>query len=56
MSLRIELSKHPDAYDVVTVMDIRGRDSIRRSFARAGLEKPVVAPTYLFYLLLDHGL
>lgn len=53
--LRIELSQHPDAYEVVTVMDIRGRDSIRRSLDRAGLEKPVVAPTYLFYLLLDHG-
>lgn len=53
-SLGIELSQYPDAYQIVVVMDARGRDSIRRSLDRAGLEKPVVAPTYLFYLLLDH--
>lgn len=52
-SLRIEVTQHPDDYEVIVVMDAHGRDSIRRSLDRAGLEKPVVAPTYLFYLLLD---
>lgn len=53
-SLRIELTQHPQDYEVVVLMDARGRDSIRRSLERAGLDKPIVAPTYLFYLLLDN--
>lgn len=54
-SLRIEVTQQPDDYEVIVVMDANGRDSIRRSLDRAGLEKPIVAPTYLFYLLLDKG-
>lgn len=55
-SLRIELLQQPDAYEISVVMDARGRDSIRRSLEREGIDVPVVAPTFLLYLLLENDL
>lgn len=54
-SLRIELAAHPDSYDIAVMMDARGRDTIRRAIERDELDTPVVPPTYLLYLLVDHG-
>lgn len=55
-SLRREIDQSPDSYRVVVVMDAEGRRSIRRTLERAGESKPIVAPTYLFFLLYDREL
>ena len=52
-SLRRDIAQHSDDYRIVVVMDEEGRRSIRRTLERDGESKPVVAPTYLFYLLYD---
>lgn len=55
-SLRRDIAQHTDTYQIVVVMDEEGRRSIRRTLERDGESKPVVAPTYLFFLLYDHGM
>lgn len=54
-SLRREIAQNTEEYRVVVVMDDGGRRSIRRTLEREGVSKPVVAPTYLFYLLYDRS-
>jgi predicted nucleic acid-binding protein len=54
-SLRREIAQNTEAYRVVVVMDDGGRRSIRRTLEREAVSKPVVAPTYPFYLLYDRG-
>lgn len=55
-SLRREVVQHTDEYEVVVVMDDAGSRSIRRALDRQQASIPVVAPTYLLYLLYDRGI
>lgn len=52
-SLKREVLQHPDVYQVIVVMDDGARRSIRRALDRRDQSIPVVAPTYMLYLLLD---
>lgn len=52
-SLRQHLGQHPDAVDLVVMMDAHGRRSIRRTVEEAGIDARVVPPTFLFYVLYD---
>lgn len=54
-SIRREVVQNTDEYRVVVVMDHEGRRAIRRTLEREGVSKPVVAPTYLLYLLYETG-
>lgn len=55
-SLKRELVDHPDAYQVVVLLDTAARRSIRRLVEDRGYDVDVVGPPYLLYVLLDNGL
>lgn len=54
-SLKQELAEHPDAYQVVSLLDTAARRSIRRLITQQGDDIDVVGPPYLLYVLLDAG-
>lgn len=55
-SLKQELSEHPEAYQVVSLLDSAARRSIRRRLTDHGGDIDVVGPPYLLYVLLDNDL
>lgn len=52
-SLRQHLSQHPDAVDLVVMMDAQGRHSLRRTIEDAKRDAQVVPPTFLFFVLYE---
>ncbi len=54
-SIKRELSDHPDAYEVVVLLDSAARRSIRRLVEDSD-DLDVVGPPYLLYVLLDNDL
>lgn len=55
-SLRLEVVQNTDDYKAIVVMDDDGRRSIRRTIEREKISIPVMAPTYLFYLLYSRDI
>lgn len=55
-ALKQHLVQHPEAVDLVVLMDAHGRQSIRREIQDRDIEARVVPPTFLFYLLYDNDL
>lgn len=55
-SLRLEVAQNTEDYQVVVIMDREGRRSIRRTIDREEVSIPVLAPTYLFYLLYNRDI
>lgn len=51
-SLRREIADHPDAYEVVSLLDNDARRSLRRLIHEHGNDIDVVGPPYLLYILL----
>lgn len=55
-SIKRELSEHPDAYQVVSLLDSAARRSIRRLIDDHEHDVDVVGPPYLLYVLLNDEL
>jgi len=55
-SLKQELTEHPEAYQVVSLLDSAARRSIRRHVEDQDMDIDVVGPPYLLYVLLDNDL
>ena len=55
-SLKQELSKHGDSYQVVSLLDSVARQSLRRLIDEHEYDIDVVGPPYLLYVLLDTDL
>lgn len=51
-SLRQEVREHPEAFEVVSILDGAARRSLRRQVQDAGADIDVVGPPYLLYILL----
>jgi hypothetical protein len=55
-SLRLEVAQNTEDYKVIVVMDDDGRRSIRQTIEREKVSMPVMAPTYLLYLLYSRDI